>query len=106
VANAARNDLKAARRRENTLLEETAEPASEAGNPQRWLIGSERFNQVRAALGELPVEQREAVTLHLYGDMPFREIAAWQETSIKTVQSRYRYGLDKLRSLLNGEVEE
>jgi len=106
VANAARNDLKAARRRENTLLEETAEPASEAGNPQRWLIGSERFNQVRAALGELPVEQREVVTLHLYGDMPFREIAAWQETSIKTVQSRYRYGLDKLRSLLNGEVEE
>jgi DNA-directed RNA polymerase specialized sigma24 family protein len=44
------------------------------------------------------------VTLHLYGELPFREIAEWQSTSIKTVQSRYQYGLNKLRSLLDGEV--
>jgi hypothetical protein len=30
--------------------------------------------------------------------------AAWQGVPLKTVQSRYRYGLDKLRVLLNGEV--
>ena len=46
------------------------------------------------------------MTLHLYGDMRFREIAEWQKTSVKTVQSRYRYGLEKLRSVLNGEVAE
>ena len=106
VANAARNDLKAARRRESTGLAEAAEPVSDAGNPEYWIIGSEQFERVRIALGELPAEQREVLTLHLYGDLPFREIAVWQKTSIKTVQSRYRYGLDKLRSLLNGEVEE
>ena len=46
------------------------------------------------------------MTLHLYGDLPFREIAGWQKTSIKTVQSRYHYGLNRLRSLLNGEVTQ
>jgi RNA polymerase sigma-70 factor (ECF subfamily) len=106
VANAARNDLKATRRREATGLDEAPEPQSETPNPERWLIGSEQFNRVRAALGELPPQQREVVTLHLYGDLPFREIAHWQKTSIKTVQSRYRYGLDKLRTLLHNEVEE
>jgi DNA-directed RNA polymerase specialized sigma24 family protein len=38
--------------------------------------------------------------------MPFREVAKWQKVSIKTVQSRYRYGLGKLRELLNSEVTE
>jgi len=74
--------------------------------PDAWAIYSEQFARVGRAVTELPVEQREVVTLHLYGDLPFREIAAWQTTSIKTVQSRYRYGLEKLRSLLNSEVEE
>jgi DNA-directed RNA polymerase specialized sigma24 family protein len=36
--------------------------------------------------------------------MKFRAIAKSQNVSINTVQSRYRYGLDKLRSLLNSEV--
>ena len=39
-----------------------------------------------------------------HGKMKFREIAKSQHASINTVQSRYRYGLEKLRSLLNGEV--
>jgi RNA polymerase sigma-70 factor (ECF subfamily) len=106
VANAARNNLKTTRRRETTGLDEAAEPASDAPGPEHWLISSEQFNRVSAAMGQLPPEQREVVTLHLYGDRPFREIAEWQETSIKTVQSRYRYGLDKLRSLLDSEVQE
>jgi RNA polymerase sigma-70 factor (ECF subfamily) len=106
VANAARNDLQASRRRETIDLDEAAEPVSDAPNPEHWLIGSEQFDRVSAALGELPAEQREVLTLHLYGELPFREIAEWQRTSIKTVQSRYRYGLDKLRLLLDSEVEE
>ena len=53
----------------------------------------------------LPYEQREAVTLRLHADMKFREIARHQNVSIKTVLSRYQYGLDKLRVILNGEVQ-
>jgi RNA polymerase sigma-70 factor (ECF subfamily) len=106
VANAARNQLVAARRREAAGLDDAAGVASNTGEPDGWAIYSEQFKRVGGAMAELPAEQREVVTLHLYGDMPFREIAEWQKTSIKTVQSRYRYALDKLRSLLNSEVEE
>jgi DNA-directed RNA polymerase specialized sigma24 family protein len=38
--------------------------------------------------------------------MKFREIAELQVTSTKTALSRYNYGLNKLRSLLNSEVEK
>jgi len=105
AANAARNSLKAARHREKTGVDEEAAGASDRPSPERWLICSEQFARVSGAMGELPPEQREVVTLHLYGDMPFREIAEWQKASIKTVQSRYRYGLDKLRSVLNSEMD-
>jgi RNA polymerase sigma-70 factor (ECF subfamily) len=104
VANAARNTLKACSRRGAVALDEAAPLASDADGPERWMMCSERFRQVRGAMTQLPPEQREVVTMRVYGEMRFREIAAWQQTSIKTVQSRYRYGLDKLRAALNGEV--
>ena len=106
VANAARNAIKAGRRREADSLDESMDLAADGEGPEDGLMCSEQFNLVSRAMEELPAEQREVVTLHLYGDMPFREIAGWQKASIKTVQSRYRYGLDKLRSLLNGEVTQ
>jgi len=38
--------------------------------------------------------------------MKFKAIARQQSVSINTVQGRYRYALDKLRSMLNGEVQK
>ena len=55
---------------------------------------------------QLAYEQREAIVLRLHGGMKFKAIAKLQDVSDKTAQSRYRYGLDKLRSILNGEVEK
>jgi len=106
VANAARNRLKSAQCRQTTGLDDVETLAPDSASPERWLISSEQFRLVGRAMGQLPPEQREVLTMHLYGDMPFREIAKWQQTSIKTAQSRYRYGLNKLRTLLNGEVDE
>jgi DNA-directed RNA polymerase specialized sigma24 family protein len=45
------------------------------------------------------------VNLYTQGDLTFRQIARIQNASINTVQGRYRYGLTKLRSLLNGGLE-
>jgi RNA polymerase sigma-70 factor (ECF subfamily) len=59
---------------------------------------------LRAALAQLPEEQREVILLHFKADLTFREIAEWQEASINTVQGRYRYGLDKLRALLKEKL--
>jgi DNA-directed RNA polymerase specialized sigma24 family protein len=54
-------------------------------------------------MSQLPYEQREAVVLHLKGGMKFKELAKLQGVSISTIHGRYRYGLYKLRSLLNSE---
>ena len=62
--------------------------------------------KISRALAQIPYEQREVVVLHLHGDMKFREIAGLRAVSTKTIQSRYRYGLDKLRSILNSEAEQ
>ena len=106
VANAARNRIKAVSRRKTMALDEAVGLASDAKGPVRWMICSDEFERVTRAMTELPFDQREVVTMHLYGQMPFKEVAKWQKASIKTVQSRYRYGLDKLRALLNSEVTE
>ncbi|MHC4544806.1 MAG: sigma factor-like helix-turn-helix DNA-binding protein [Planctomycetota bacterium] len=71
--------------------------------PGRWHRNA-RGQQLSNALAQLPYSQREAITLHLQAGMKFREIAEFQDVPTKTAQSRYRCGLDKLRSLLNSEV--
>ncbi len=71
--------------------------------PEEWAIVSEQLERLHDAMAQLPYEQREAVALHLQADMPFHRIARQQNTSVSTVQGRYRYGIEKLRSLLNGE---
>ena len=68
--------------------------------PESRLIVSEESMRIFEAIVRLPAEQREIVTLHIHGQMKFREIAEQLDLSINTVQSRYRYGIQKLRTLL------
>ena len=105
VANRVRNANKARQRQETVGLNETELVASNLNRPEQWIICSEQLRLLNNALAQLPFEQREAVSLHLQGEMKFKAIAELQNVSINTVQSRYRYGLDKLRSLLNSEAE-
>jgi len=81
------------------------ESKEDCRRPEQWIIATEEFTRIQNIMAVLPYEQREVITLHLYGEMTFDAIANSQEVSINTVQSRYRYGLDKLRSLLNSEVK-
>ncbi|MBN1360513.1 MAG: RNA polymerase sigma factor [Sedimentisphaerales bacterium] len=75
-------------------------------NPaDRWAVVNEQMQRLSEAMAELPVEQREAVTLRFEGGMGFQQIARIQNASINTVQGRYRYGMEKLRALLNSEVD-
>ena len=64
------------------------------------------MQRIDSALNTLPYEQREAIILHLLSGLKFKEIAVSQNVSINTIQSRYRYGINKLQSLLNGEVSK
>ena len=104
VVNRVRNLNKAGRQCGSIDPEEAMTVPSDDPGPPRWMIANERLSMLNSALAELPYEQREVVILHLEAGMTFREIAESQAVSINTVQSRYRYGLDKLRLLLDGEI--
>ncbi len=103
VANNARNRNKAGRRHQNI---EIGVAMSEANRPDAAAMFGEELRQLSLALGQLPYEQREVLLLHSYSGMKFRAIAQQQNVSINTVQGRYRYALDKLRSVLDGEIKQ
>jgi RNA polymerase sigma-70 factor (ECF subfamily) len=103
VANNARNRNKAGRRHQN---KETDAVMPDKDGPDVAAIFDEELQQLSMALGKLPYEQREVLLLHSYSGMKFKTIARQQNVSINTTQGRYRYALDKLRSMLNGEVDK
>ncbi len=102
VINHIRNRIKAAKLRETSDLSKAI--SSDLDTPEEWIICSEEFKRISNAIAQLPYAQREVITLHLQGQMKFKEIAKLQDVSIKTIQSRYRYGLEKIRTILNSEM--
>jgi len=72
--------------------------------PEQSAILSEDLRRINDAISQLPYDQREVVILRLTGGMKFKDIANLHDESINTVQSKYRYGIQKLRSLLDDEV--
>ena len=74
---------------------------------ESWLIVPEdhqKLNdlseQLEAALARLPQQQREVIVMKIYRQKTFLEIARLLGLSQNTVASRYRYGMEKLRTLL------
>jgi RNA polymerase sigma factor (sigma-70 family) len=106
VANRVRNQYRAQRGRQEMGLDKAESVALDSKTPEQWIIYGEELRKVNRAIAQLPYEQREVVLLRLHGGMRFRAIADTQSVSVNTVLSRYRYGIDKLRSLLNSEVEK
>ena len=106
VANKARNINRTMSRHRTVTLDDIEPAVSNMKRPDEWIIHDEDFQQLCDAMAKLPYEQREALVLHLQGDMKFRQIARLQQVSLKTAFSRYRYGLDKLRSIVNGKVKK
>jgi len=104
VVNQARDRIRS-NRREPTRLDGTETAVTGSERPDQVIMSTERAKRLNGALAKLPAEQRDVIVLRLKGEMKFREIARLQGTSINTIQGRYRYGIDKLRSILNGEVK-
>jgi len=106
VANRTRNKIRANKKHRTVSLEKTAPLVSFLKTPHEWLICSEELKQWSNAMAKLPYEQREVVILHLRAGMKFKRIARLQDVSVNTIRGRYRYGLNKLRSLLDGELKK
>ena len=106
VANRARDYIRQKKRRPTVAVNEAAQMTSDAKSPIQLVMCTEELQKLKEAITHLPYEQREVVVLRVHGEMRFRQIAKLQDVSVKTALSRYRYGLDKLRSMLNGEVQK
>jgi RNA polymerase sigma-70 factor (ECF subfamily) len=74
-------------------------PEAESGADER-LIRSEAAERVRAALDELPAEQRRIVRMKIYEEKTFAVIAAELNIPLGTALARMRSGLEKLRRKL------
>jgi RNA polymerase sigma-70 factor (ECF subfamily) len=106
VANRSRDYLRKRRRQQAAALDKAGQMMADVSGPVQSAVRSEELELLSRAMTELPDEQREAVVLRLHAGLKFKAIAKLQNTSTKTALSRYRYGLNKLRSILDGEVQK
>jgi len=104
VANRIRNQKRDRQRHEASGIDGSDCVISDAKRPEQWAILSEELELLSNAMAQIPYEQREVIGLYMQGGMTFRQIAKLRNASINTIQGRYRYGLNKLRSILNSNV--
>jgi RNA polymerase sigma-70 factor (ECF subfamily) len=105
VVNRVRNRIRDVARHGQTALDTADLPPSSRPGPHHWAILSEQLAALSEAMKQLPYEQREVVCFHVEAGLSLAQIAALQKTSVNTVKGRYRYGIEKLRSLLDSEVQ-
>jgi RNA polymerase sigma-70 factor (ECF subfamily) len=96
------------RKKQHRLIEiDRVRPISSgADEPEQLAMLSEESQLLTDALAQIPLEQREVIILHLRVGMKFNEIASMQGIPSSTAQGRYRYGLSKLRTILNKELKK
>jgi RNA polymerase sigma-70 factor (ECF subfamily) len=82
------------------------EAATAGGIAEAWFDGGvearETSRLIQEAMSKLPDNYREVVTLKVWGELTFAEIAAALEIPANTAASRYRYGLAELRKNTTG----
>lgn len=66
----------------------------------------ENAKLLERAVLELPPEQREVVTLRIWGGLTYAEIAKATGETTNTVASRYRYALNNLHRVLEPHRED
>ena len=83
------------------LMEETRELAASTA-----AAATDLGTRIQQAVALLPEEQREVFVLRTKSELPFKEIARLQKTSINTALARMQYALKKLRDELSDQYEE
>jgi len=80
------------------LVEQLAGPQTD--EPLASNIDAEERHRLHAALGTLPLAQRDAFLLHLEGGLSIAQIAMVTAAPPETVKSRLRYAYARLRNLM------
>jgi RNA polymerase sigma-70 factor (ECF subfamily) len=76
------------------------EKASTADDAFSSLAAREEAQALSRLLDSIPRKEAEVIRLRAFAELSFAEIADAVGSSVPTVKSRFRYGLDKLRRLL------
>ena len=84
---------------------ETRIPASGL-SPALQVEGRDLGRRISMAVSRLPQEQKEVFLMRMEGNLPFKEIAKIQGTSINTALARMQYALAKLREELKIEYRD
>jgi len=69
-------------------------------SPAEALQERDMHQRIRFAVDRLPTEQREVFLMRMEAELPFKDIARIQKTSINTALARMSYALDKLKRTL------
>jgi len=80
-------------------------PSPDAG-PEDLYMRNALVDELEAALGELPIEQREVFVAHEFEGRSFRELAAESGVNLNTLLTRKRYAVLHLRQRLQNLHEE
>ena len=82
------------------------ETAGPGPTPEEVLMAGQTAGQVQAALARLPGRQRQALVLHRFQGMRYKEIAVTMQTSLAGVESLIQRGMVALRQDLVQEMAE
>jgi RNA polymerase sigma factor, sigma-70 family len=77
---------------------------SECTTSQQLLL-VEEYNRIERLLDDLPNEQAEIIRLKVLDNLSFVEIATLFEIPVTTVKSRFKYGIDKLKTKIEKTKE-
>lgn len=68
---------------------------------ERAMIDAQVVEDLQKLIVELPQDQKDVLTMRLYKDMSFKEIAESTDVSINTALGRMRYAIINLRKLVD-----
>lgn len=107
ISNLCRTWLRRRSRRENRSvdIDDVAYLVFTEDNPERELIQKEAISRLRAALKELPYNDREIIMLQHFRNMSYDEIAQLLGIPRGTVMSRLYYARKKLATLMRRDDE-
>lgn len=106
VANACTDYQRTDKRNRFEQLDKATIPLEQhEGAASDILMLIEEYNRIEAMLRELPNDQAEIIRLRILDDLSFVEIGQLLEIPTTTAKSRFKYGIDKLKSKIEKKKE-